>query len=103
MWVKSSGFLGGGCSWADRGGYVPRLGQDARGAALASAGEDLPPRAHGAGNSKNAKQLQSHEAQARTGPALGQGQHPQLTRCPPTAHGHRTEAKEEGGSAPWGQ
>lgn len=62
-------------------------------------GRVSPARAHGAENSHRAKQLQSHQAQARAGPALGQGQYLQLSSCQPAAQGHRTEAKDGGAAA----
>lgn len=42
-------------------------------------------------------------AQARAGPALGQGQYLQLSSCQPTAQGHRTEAKEGGAAGSSGR
>lgn len=65
-------------------------------------GRVSPTRAHGAKNSHSAKQLQSHEAQAQAGPALGQGQYLQLSSCQPTTQGHTTEAKEGGAAAQGG-
>lgn len=59
-------------------------------------GRVSPARAHRAENSHSAKQVQSHKAQARAGPALGQGQYLQLSSCQPAAQGHRTEANEGG-------
>ena len=62
-------------------------------------GRVSPTRAHRAENSYSAKQLQCHKAQARAGPALGQGQYLQLGSCQPMAQGHTTEAKEGGAAA----
>lgn len=79
---------------------VPRQGPQPRrlkeGYSLASDGGRVSSPVPEGQNTGSTQQLQSLRAQAWAVPALGQGQHPWLTSCQPTAHATEQELKREG-------